>query len=94
MTSGPGSISAEDHYKRGAHSLIKGVYDRAITEFTQALALNPNLAEAYRDRGVAYAGKYDYDRAIADYDRALALNPNYAEAYLSRGAQLPWQAGS
>ena len=49
------------------------------------LQLNPNLAEAYNNRGNAYAqGKQQYDRAIADYNQALALNSNLAEAYNNR----------
>ena len=47
--------------------------------------MNPNYAEAYIDRGVAYAGLNEHERAIEDYNRAIELNPNYAEAYIDRG---------
>jgi tetratricopeptide (TPR) repeat protein len=45
----------------------------------------PQYADAYGNRGFAYAGKGQYDRTIQDYDRAIALNPNFGEAYYARG---------
>ncbi len=34
------------------------------------------LAEAFKDRGRAYAHRRDYDRAIRDYTQAARLNPS------------------
>jgi tetratricopeptide (TPR) repeat protein len=59
--------------------------DPEILRFTGAIRINPNDAESYNNRGVAYAGKRDYDLAIADYTQAISLNPDYAEAYNNRG---------
>ena len=54
--------------KLGAWSLPNTVAaalkDRAIADFNAALTINPNYAEAYNNRGNAYADKGDYDRAI------------------------------
>ncbi len=47
----------------GLHS-----YDKAIADLDQAIALQPNFAAAYTNRGIAYRGKGAYDRAIADHD--------------------------
>jgi len=63
----------------------KGQNDLAIADFTQVIALNPQSAEAYNERGYAYQIKCQYDRAITDYDQAIALNPQFAEAYHRRG---------
>jgi tetratricopeptide (TPR) repeat protein len=47
--------------------------------------LNPNYAQAFNNRGIAYGKKADHDRAIRDYDRAIALFPEYADAYYNSG---------
>jgi tetratricopeptide (TPR) repeat protein len=44
-----------------------------------------SLAEAFYNRGAAYAAKDQYDRAIEDYDHAIQLNPNDARASVARG---------
>jgi tetratricopeptide (TPR) repeat protein len=48
---------------------------------------NPNtkLADAFYNRGRAYASKHDYGRAIKDYDQAIRLNPTLGNAFYSRG---------
>ena len=47
--------------------------------------MDPRLATAYSDRGVAYRKKGEYDKAIADYSEAMRLWPNWRGYYLNRG---------
>ena len=47
--------------------------------------MNPDYAEAYINRGAAYANLNQHERAIEDYDKAIELNPDFAEAYNKRG---------
>ena len=49
-----------------------------------ALRLDPNLAEAHSNRGVAYALKGDRDEAIADYSEAIRRDPKGADYYCKR----------
>jgi tetratricopeptide (TPR) repeat protein len=51
----------------------KGDRDRARDDFTAAIALDPNNALAYNDRGVLWREKGDPDRAIADFTRAIEI---------------------
>ena len=82
----PGSAAGADFYlKRGEDFSGVHQYDRAIADYTTAIQLNPDYAEAYNDRGFAYYLKGDAERAIADYTRAIELRPNYPKAYNSRG---------
>ena len=60
-------------------------YDKAIVHYTAAIDLNPELAEAYYNRGLAYAKKGEFDLAIQDFNTAIDLNPEYAKAYNNRG---------
>jgi tetratricopeptide (TPR) repeat protein len=63
-----------------------GKHDRAIASFDKALEINPRYADAYYNRGFAYAiGKGQYDRAISDFNKAIEINPRCAEAYGARG---------
>src|ERR1019366_6173522 len=72
--------------KNGNDAFNKGDFDGAISDFDQAIALNPRYSEAYYCRGIAKEGKSDLDGAIADYSQAVALNPRYAWAYFNRGS--------
>ena len=73
------------YFYRGKAYGKKKEYDRAISDFNQALLLNPKYANAFNNRGITYYYKKDYDRAIADFNQALLLNPKDAAAFNNRG---------
>ena len=56
-----------------------------VADLDKAIALSPQNAYLYYNRGNVYAGRGDWFLAIADYDRALAIDPALAEAYYNRG---------
>ena len=78
--------TAEDWFKEGLKKQTKGDYRGAIADYDQAIALDPEHAVAYSNRGAIYYALGQYPQAIADYDQAIALNPEYAVAYSNRGA--------
>ena len=45
----------------------------------------PNIAEAYNNRGTVYDKLNEHERAIANFNKAIELNSNFAEAYNNRG---------
>ncbi len=47
--------------------------DNAIADYTQAIRLNPKLAKAYYDRGLAYERKAEKSKAAADFAEARKL---------------------
>ena len=79
------SKNAETCYNRGNVFFDKGEYDLAITDYTAAIRLKPDYADAYNNRGAAYCAKDGYNLAIADCTEAIRLKPDYAEAYSNRG---------
>ncbi|MDR2152435.1 MAG: tetratricopeptide repeat protein, partial [Helicobacteraceae bacterium] len=58
---------------------------QAIADYTQVIKLVPNYANAYVNRGLAYADLGDRKQAIADYTEAIKIDPNYADVYNNRG---------
>ena len=71
--------------KRGNAHHDKGEYDRAIADYTKAVAINPSDAVIYNNRGIAYRAKGDNDSAIADYSKVIEIDPRDAVAYDNRG---------
>jgi len=63
----------------------------AIEYCTKALAINPNLADAYSIRANAYAFQKQYQLAIDDYTKVIKLQPSkllhetIANQYVLRG---------
>ncbi|MEG4118082.1 TerD family protein [Microcoleus sp. N9_B4] len=76
---------AANFSNQGSLKVQKGDVPGAIANFTQALALNPNIPQAYLGLGIATAKQGNKQQAIYNYDRALQFNPNLAEAYFGRG---------
>ena len=64
---------ADDAYSRGIDNLADGRFAEAVAEFTQTIELDPQRANAYRLRGIAYNNVGETARAEADYDKARQL---------------------
>jgi tetratricopeptide (TPR) repeat protein len=62
-------------------------YTGAITDFTQALELNPKNAEVYLNRGLAKRSAGDIEGAKADFKSSIEVDPTPkdAAAYYQRG---------
>ena len=58
---------------------------KSIEYLNEAIRLKPDYADAYKNRGGAYANLKEYRRAIQDYDTAIRLKLDYAKAYYNRG---------
>ncbi|MFI1357495.1 tetratricopeptide repeat protein [Streptomyces sp. NPDC020898] len=70
---------------RGRELRKSGEYEKALGEYEQAVALDPELERAYYGRGVTRAEQRDYAAAIADLDRADELAPDTARILFVRG---------
>ncbi len=79
--------TAQAYLSRGDQSSDIKDYDHAIADYSQAIRLNPDYAEAFNNRGLAYSlsGKTEMAKAIPDYSQAIKLRPTYAYAYNNRG---------
>jgi tetratricopeptide (TPR) repeat protein len=65
--------------------------DDAVTYLTKAVTVDPNYADGYFQRGLAYMGAQKYPEARADLEKFLTLAPGDARAEMAKKAleQLP-----
>jgi len=77
----------ENFVMRAATYQLIPDFDRALADFTEVIRICPELAEAFNDRGTAYANRdpMNSSPAIADFTQAIALDPQFADAYINRG---------
>jgi tetratricopeptide (TPR) repeat protein/V8-like Glu-specific endopeptidase len=80
------TLSADDYFVSAYQKNEKGDYQGALADFDRAIALQPDYAEAYNNRGILkYEKLNDPQGALADYNRVIVLQPNNALAYNNRG---------
>ena len=86
LQSKPNGLSFPERLCLVAQALMQeGKLDPAISLYSGAIALDPELAVAYCNRGTAYTEKGQYDLAVADYTTAIALDPEQASLCTWRG---------
>jgi len=73
------------HNKLGLVYAENGDTAAAISEYDQAIALDPSATAAYNNRAAAYKSLGQYDQAMADYAKATELNPLSAELRYNLG---------
>lgn len=61
------------YYNRGNLNAQMGNYTQAISDYSRAIALDPQLAEAYYNRGLAYINSHQEPLALADLSKAGEL---------------------
>ena len=76
--------SAAYNYRAWAWKL-RGELDIAITDFNEAIRLDPKDATAFHNRGETWSLKMDNAKAIADYTEAIRLDPKFLLAFVGRG---------
>ena len=61
----------------GSDKYAKGDLDGAIADYNRAIQINPQLAKAYYNRGLAKKAVGDMQGAIGDFSQAHALDPKF-----------------
>src|SRR3954467_5590991 len=76
---------ASTYYNRAIAYRQKNDLDNALSDYSDAIKINPKHARAFNNRGTIYKEKGDLDRAIADFSEAIRLDPKFAAAFFNRG---------
>ena len=80
-----GSGEAEEHFDAGVRLQQDGKLQEAITEYDEAVRLDPEFSLAFINRGKAFFDTDQTQRALEDFDEAIHLNPEDYQAYYERG---------
>jgi protein O-GlcNAc transferase len=59
-----------------------------VASYDRAIALKPDYAEAYNNRGNVLRELKQFEEALANYEQAIKLMPPYAAAFNNRGVAL------
>jgi tetratricopeptide (TPR) repeat protein len=71
---------------RGNAYREKGDLDWSLSDFNEAIRINPGFALAMTNRGNVYRAKGDFESALADYNEAIRLAPGISKAFANRGS--------
>ena len=78
--------SADHYLNRGVTKYRLRDYQGAIADYTRAIEINPQYADAYYNRGTIKGRDLgDTQGAIADFSKAIQIDPQDASAYYNRG---------
>ena len=60
---------------RGNAWKAKKMYDKAISDYTEAIKLDPTIAHPHASKAEAHVKLKKYDKAVAGFEKALEINP-------------------
>lgn len=70
-------------YEKGEKAMKTYHYVKASVEFTNAIAISPNYADAYYQRALCFVGMRRTEAAIKDFASCVDLEPQNIPAYLN-----------
>lgn len=78
-------MTAWDYWRQGNRYYDAQEYTNSVDSYSKAIALQPDVAAFYNNRGYAYGSLRDYTAAISDFDKAIELIPDLTQSYNNRG---------
>ena len=79
---------ARAHSDLGAAYLQQGKYEIALSEFNEAIQIDPSYALAYNGLGLVYAALGEDAKADASYKKSIELQPRSSESHNNYGSFL------
>ena len=62
----------------------QGDFAHALVSYDRIIAVKPDFADAYSNRGASFAALNRPNEALANFDQAIAIDPNHVEAHVGR----------
>ncbi len=85
-------MKAHELYQQGFERGRRGLYKEAFEDFTQAINLNPDFAEAYIARADARTLIEDKQGAVADFQKAIDIYKARGKSEIANMLLTPLQA--
>ncbi|MBN1106474.1 MAG: tetratricopeptide repeat protein [Deltaproteobacteria bacterium] len=78
--------NAEAYYNRGWLYAYKGDMDRAVQDYTKAIAIDKKMKDAFYNRGILLARMKKFEDALKDFSETIKLESKATDAYCNRGS--------
>ncbi len=87
-TEAQSKAEAKVSYNKAVQAHLAGKLPEAISQYQNALALNPEFSQAHCNLGLIFNQQHNYAKALSEFRKALAINPKDAITYNGIGAAL------
>ncbi len=82
------SLQAKEHFDQGMLLFENKGYEDALNEFSLAIEIKPDYAEAYYQRGLVYISSGEDDLGMQDFEQAISIQSSLAKRYNEEYANL------
>ena len=79
------------HYNLANVLRSEGKFDEAVSQYRNAIFIDPDYTKAYNNLGVALESQGKFDDALLNFNYALKLNPDYSDVHHNIAALLQSQ---
>lgn len=87
-TEAESKAEAKVSYNKAVQAHLAGKLPEAISQYQNALSLNPEFSQAHCNLGLIFNQQHNYAKALSEFRKALAINPKDAITYNGIGAAL------
>ena len=78
-------MTVDDYNNRGGTYDNLQHFEKALTDYNQAIQFDANYVPAYLNRGVTHLNLQQYKNALVDFKYVIQLNPEHAKAFSNIG---------
>ncbi len=74
-------VTALDHLRNAESAMISGRFADAIDLYSNVIAMDPEMAEAYRGKSMAFARTGKAEEALSIIEKAIEIEPDAAKSH-------------